>query len=236
MTDSAFEVRSDISAVGFSTDTTMVSRFVRQDDPRVEQVIFNLPSTWWSRPFEYAWAQNFVRDSDVVLDAACGISHPFKLWLADHAAKTHACDMDKRILSDEMIRRDILADFGEAASSDPLLQQRLDRVERACADLRSLPYADGVFDRIFCISVLEHLQPDARIEALSSMSRTLKAGGKIVLTFDVPNLDPGLVTNILSEAGLAIDGVLNTWRFEDSITSSMWGSPLYCFRTVARKV
>jgi ubiquinone/menaquinone biosynthesis C-methylase UbiE len=214
--------------------TNAVSRFIRRDDPRVEQMIFRLPSAWWSRPYEYAWAQNFIRSTDVVLDAACGISHPFKLWLVDHAAEVHACDNDERILSSEAIRRDIVNDFGESALD--LLNGRLEQICYARADLRLLPYSEDTFDRVFCISVLEHLDQAARTIALNEMGRVLKPNGQMLLTFDVPDLEPNELTSLLSKSSLAIDGLLDTWRFGDSITSSMWGSPLYCFRAVVRKL
>jgi len=52
-------------------------------------------------------------------------------------------------------------------------------------DLYSLPYEDGEFDALVCLSVLEHLVDlDA---ALAEMRRVLGAGGVIVLGFPVRN-------------------------------------------------
>lgn len=94
----------------------MESRYIRQSDPKTDTLVFPLHPAWWSRPYEYEWARRFARPDDVVLDAACGISHPFKFWLAEHCREVHACDWDERILSEEAIRLDIVSDFGEQAA------------------------------------------------------------------------------------------------------------------------
>ena len=73
----AIEIDSIVEADQYAT------RFIRQSDPQTSKLIFKLPSTWWSRPYEYAWADKFVEPGDTVLDAACGIAHPFKFYLAD---------------------------------------------------------------------------------------------------------------------------------------------------------
>ncbi len=51
------------------------------------------------------------------------------------------------------------------------------------ANIKALPYADNTFDNIICIAVLHHLTTeDDRLEALSSLLRVVKPGGKIFLT------------------------------------------------------
>ena len=59
----------------------LISRFFTFDDPKLNKVILKLPESWWSRPYEYAWAKSFVEQDHVVLDAACGVCHPFKFYL-----------------------------------------------------------------------------------------------------------------------------------------------------------
>jgi SAM-dependent methyltransferase len=50
--------------------------------------------------------------------------------------------------------------------------------------IRPLPFADGLFDVCFCVSVLEHLKPAGRREMASCMGRALRPGGIMALTFD----------------------------------------------------
>lgn len=50
----------------------------------------------------------------------------------------------------------------------------------AAADLQALPFADGVFDGVFCSQVLEHV-PDP-FRAAGELARVLRPGGALVLT------------------------------------------------------
>lgn len=125
-----------------------VSRFFVHSDARRDKLIYDLPESWWSRPYEYEWCTNFVSPHDVVLDAACGISHPLKFYLAGFSDEVHACDIDARILSKEAIIREIADDIGVEAARQ-VVARRTESLHLAQADLTSLPYADESFDTIF---------------------------------------------------------------------------------------
>ena len=51
-------------------------------------------------------------------------------------------------------------------------------------DVRKLPFGDGSLDKVFSISVLEHVFPPegGDVEALREIARVLRPGGKLVLT------------------------------------------------------
>jgi len=212
----------------------MESRYVRRNDPKTDTLIFPLHPAWWSRPYEYEWARQFARPSDVVLDAACGISHPFKFWLAEQCQEVHACDWDDRILSEEAIRLDIISDFGEEAARD-FPEFYLTKLHRAQANLAQLPYETSTFDRIFCISVLEHLDTGTMLRAFREFARVMKPDGRLIATFDVPEMRPDLLETIMAVTGLTIDGKLSVEEPEDAIWSDMYGTPIRCFRAVIRK-
>ncbi|WP_336762811.1 class I SAM-dependent methyltransferase [Paenibacillus sp. USHLN196] len=212
----------------------MESRYIRQSDPKTDTLVFPLHPAWWSRPYEYEWAQRFARPDDVVLDAACGISHPFKFWLAEHCREVHACDWDERILSEEAIRLDIAADFGEQAAQI-LPESALVRLHRAQANLAQLPYESGKFDRVFCISVLEHLDTGTMLRAFREFARVLKPNGQLIATFDVPEMRPDLLETIMAVTGLTIEDKLNVEEPDDAIWSDMYGTPIRCFRAVICK-
>lgn len=212
----------------------LVSRYVRQSDPKTDTLVFPLHPAWWSRPYEYEWARQFAQQDDVVLDAACGISHPFKFWLAEHCREAHACDWDERILSEEAIRQDIASDFGEDAARH-LPEHYLTRLQRAQANLAQLPYASGMFDRIFCISVLEHLDTGTMLRAFREFARVMKPDGQLIATFDVPEMRPDLLETIMAVTGLTIDGKLVVEEPDDAIWSDMYGTPIRCFRAIIRK-
>ncbi|WP_339306079.1 class I SAM-dependent methyltransferase [Paenibacillus sp. FSL L8-0435] len=212
----------------------MESRYIRQSDPKTDTLVFPLHPAWWSRPYEYEWARRFARPDDVVLDAACGISHPFKFWLAEHCREVHACDWDERILSEEAIRLDIVSDFGEQAAQD-LPESTLIRLHRAKANLAQLPYESGKFDRVFCISVLEHLDTGTMLRAFREFARVLKPNGQLIATFDVPEMRPDLLETIMAVTGLTIEDKLNVDEPDDAIWSDMYGTPIRCFRAVICK-
>ena len=46
--------------------------------------------------------------------------------------------------------------------------------------LLQLPYQDGFFDAVLCISILEHLRPDEQPLAMNEVHRVLKPGGRFV--------------------------------------------------------
>ena len=183
------------------------SRFFRTDDLKRDNFIFDLPPHWWSRPYEYAWASKFAESDDIVLDAACGICHPLKFYLLDNCREVYACDIDKRILSPEEILKDIADDFGEETATY-FPQKYLKNISYCQSSLTALPYEDKTFNKIYCISVLEHLDDifnkySKMIDmgvfnrlfsrdmylSLKEFKRTLKDDGLIILTFDYPTVN-----------------------------------------------
>jgi len=228
----------------------MVSRFFLKTDIQINRIVLPLHGAWWSRSYEYAWAGTFA-DTGTVLDAACGIEHPFKFFLLDHAQKVHACDMEEGILSKDVIRKGIRDTYGETAAAS--LQGRyLDEVHFHRASITKLPYEDGMFDRIFCISVLEHLHDHCNrhtwlprvniiqsllkrdiLLALGEFKRTLKDDGLIVLTFDYPNINLEYLTWIISCLGLAFAGKVSFDIPDNALYSE--NLHLYCFRAVLKK-
>jgi len=78
-----------------------------------------------------------------------------------------------------------------------------------------LPYADGSFDVVYSVSVLEHVP--TRSAVLRELVRVLRPGGLFVLTFDV-GLEPGIPISV-SEARALLAGVeaaLGTWAAVDA--------------------
>ena len=50
-------------------------------------------------------------------------------------------------------------------------------------DLRALPIADGVFDRVLCANALQHLpDPAGRCAAFAELSRVVRPGGRVVVS------------------------------------------------------
>ncbi|MDQ0284947.1 ubiquinone/menaquinone biosynthesis C-methylase UbiE [Desulfofundulus luciae] len=209
-----------------------LSRFFLRNDPRIEQLVFPLPPYWWSRFYEYEWARQFCEPADVALDAGCGICHPFKFYLADVCREVHACDIDERILSPGAILSDILKDFGyDAARFFPM--KYFKRISYVKASITDLPYEDKKFDKIYCISVIEHLPLKDIMLSLKEFRRTLKDDGLLLLTLDYPSVDLAFLRSVLYETGLAFAGDVSFELSENALYSETYG--LYCFRAVLRK-
>ncbi|GAA0373726.1 class I SAM-dependent methyltransferase [Bacillus horti] len=209
------------------------SRFFHQSDLKAEHFIFPLPQTWWSRIYEYAWASQFVEEEDIALDAACGMSHPFKFHLAGRCKEVFACDLDPKIESLVDVKQAIENDFGPgslATLSNKELED-IKRIQFKQANLTQLPYESSSFTKVFCISVFEHLSPNDRLATLQEFKRTLKKNGLIVLTFDYPTIQIKELASLVSEVGLSFAGEVSTEIPNDVLFNDLWGR-LYCYRSV----
>ena len=186
--------------------------FVFEDDQLQVMDDFKIPSEWWSRPFEYALAEKFLKTDEVVCDAGCGIEHPFKFYAAGRVAELVAVDINEKIKEFESV----------------------DKLKFECINMREIgkKFAN-YFDKIFCISVLEHDIPNLK-ENLTSFEKALKPKGKIILTVDHPLAVPEQIINILPDINLKIDGEYN-YDLPDRILRGYY-SNLACFSMVLEKV
>ncbi|UCB42082.1 MAG: class I SAM-dependent methyltransferase [Dehalococcoidales bacterium] len=55
-------------------------------------------------------------------------------------------------------------------------------VSLVLADVTSLPYADGVFDRAIAVATYHHIKADNQATALNELWRVLKPGGEVFIT------------------------------------------------------
>jgi ubiquinone/menaquinone biosynthesis C-methylase UbiE len=136
--------------------------FFQTSDPRVSVVGgMDLLPSWWSRPWEYAWASQFTGEDLVVADMGAGWSgRPFKELLAERCKEVYAVDLDERLLELPNLHNNlkfVIANFEQPVPVPPV-------------------------DRIFCISVLEDLTDYEK--ALAEFKRLLKPDGLIVITCD----------------------------------------------------
>lgn len=136
--------------------------FFKQGDERVE----GLPLDWWSRPYEYAWAIKYAEAHHVVADMGCGwMDRPFRGILGNICSGVYAVDGDPRMY-------DLPPVIGNACMICADFTKQIKEIETES------------LDRVFCISVLEDLGPDA-IDALAEFGRVIKPGGLIVITMDM---------------------------------------------------
>ena len=80
--------------------------------------------------------------------------------------------------------------------------------------LDKLPFQNEFFDKVFCISVIEHLHWNVAVAGMKEMARVLKKGGRLVITVDNdgPHVTPEARNNfeqLIQASGLHLDGPTN---------------------------
>lgn len=155
-----------------------------------------------SAQVKHHWLNRFMKFSqnDVALDLGCG-NGKFAYW---NRAKVKT-----------MLAADLAPWFADRAREElPLLR----------ADLRALPIADGVIDKVFSIDVLEHLMLDDIHRVLDQARRVLVTGGHFFIfsnTREKQTLAPLMapqqaVTRWLTRRG-AVDFTRDEWRKSDHV-------------------
>lgn len=127
-----------------------------------------------SRQTEYPWAvvESELNKDHIVLDVSSGHS-VLKYALANRVRHVVCSEYE----SNYMLTVQKTLDNHKQRTG-------LDNITLIHADARKLPYCDNWFDRIFCISVLEHINDDPLV-SIKEMIRILKPGGILMLSFDI---------------------------------------------------
>jgi ubiquinone/menaquinone biosynthesis C-methylase UbiE len=90
-----------------------------------------------------------------------------------------------------------------------------------------------MFDRVFCISVLEHMPPADRAAALREFARIVRPDGLVVLTMDHPLVDLGEFVRLVAAAGLRFVGDVRLHVPPDALASP--DRRLRCFRALLQR-
>jgi ubiquinone/menaquinone biosynthesis C-methylase UbiE len=142
---------------------------------RIDLVRF-LMGIGYERAIEYPWVlrELQVRSTDRVMDIGSGTSI-FPLYVqATTGATVHCMDFDTSIIRLEGYARK--AGLGAALDSGKLVVRQFNAFP--------LPYDDGYFDRLSCISTIEHSPNDSDTDCMRELVRMVKPGGRLV--FSVP--------------------------------------------------
>jgi len=170
---------SDESYKSISSELVKIDRMVGSTITGSTQALH------WSRRYEYPYAVMNMQASKSskrlkMLDCGSGAG-PLQFYLAMNGYDVYSLDLDFRALEK-------VAEFKSA--------NKLETLYPTYGDILDLPFPDGYFDRVFSISVLEHvvypLKGDTSVILkgfVNELLRVLKLGGLVVLTFDV-NMSP----------------------------------------------
>lgn len=135
--------------------------YSRKDSPEWE-VLRKARETHWHEFFS-------VKKDEKILDAGCGHGE-YTIFALQKKAKVWTFDY-----STEMVN-----------CTKALIDRYSLKAERISIDsVTEIPYEDDFFDQVFCLAVLDHLDPANREKAITELNRVLKKDGHLVL--DVPN-------------------------------------------------
>lgn len=135
----------------------------------------------WFLYWEIFWVLRYMRPllrpGMSLLDAG-GASSLFTCYMAARQYELHSVDLNKKLL----------------ANGDRVAEKMgWKSMHSYCMDMRKLDFPDDKFDHAFSICVFEHLDYDVKQAALREISRCMKPGGILSLTFDYRNPAPGVV-------------------------------------------
>lgn len=206
------------------------SRFITYDDDMSDKVLLKIPHEWWSRLYEYIWAASFAEESDTCLDAACGILHPFKFFLASKCEKAYGCDL-REIKKENVIKE--MAHYFDKEDIN-LAMSYYEKLDLRTYNLTNLGYESNTFHKVYCISTLEHLNPKDIELALKEMYRVLKPEGLLILTVDYPSVNLDNLIRDIAAVGFKFVGEVDTTKPNNAIYSRLLGG-LNCYRILVEK-
>jgi len=156
----------------------------RKGDPQGEHHHASLYAggLYWSRRWEYPWAiesAGLVKSNGTpidnikemkVLDVGCGHA-PFLVYLGQMGCQAYGSDPGAG--GPDGLWGVFDPNFGKPHITE--LRQE---------GMQDLSWPDNHFDRIFCLSVIEHLPSDQVRAGVERMRRVLKPGGLLVISVD----------------------------------------------------
>lgn len=183
-----------------------------------------IPALYASRMWEYPFAilAAELKNGMTCADIGCGTS-PFTAFLSQMVGSQNVVGFDPDYLKDD--EADTHSMFG-------MRQSFIDNVgfKYKENDMCNLDCSDESFDRVFCISVIEHIHDETVWhKGLREMVRILKPGGRLILTVD---LGVGLpLTNpleLIKVSGLAAAGYIDiNWPEERFINLNGQGMDVF---------
>ena len=165
----------------------------------------------WSRRWEWPWAvlAGDVRPGMRVLDAGCGGS-PLLAYLSRRGTKCFGVDSGaeetKLTWQDKVL---LACGVHYQSGFHRRHLRRFPRITFKKESLGSMSFEDGFFDRVFCISVMEHIPAKNQVQAMRELARVLRPGGFLVITMDLPRDDPHASDGVVEASGLQLLGNLD---------------------------
>ena len=168
--------------------------------------LLRYPEIYAARLWEYPYAilSANLRPGMKCLDVGCGMT-AFTIYLSE-VSKTKITGLDPDIFDSGVKYK------GHGVSKEFIKRTGLKIVE---GGTENLPFKSNSFERVFCISVIEHLPKKILEAGLKEIARVLKPSGLAVLTFDINMLSEiNRPLDIIWESGLIPMGSIDLkWPF-----------------------
>ncbi|MFA6400831.1 MAG: methyltransferase domain-containing protein [Salinivirgaceae bacterium] len=153
------------------------------------------PSFYASRFWEYPFAiiEAELQQGMSCADIGCGTT-PFTAYLAKTVGPKNVYAFDNDHLDNKQTSH-----FAFGVRDEFINKVGFNFVH---SNIDEIKFEDNSFDRVFCLSVLEHIEkPEIWKKGLTEMARILKPGGRLIITFD---------TNIANPQILPVDMLIYT--------------------------
>ena len=156
--------------------------------------LFGKPAIYGSRLWEYPYAiiSSELKKGMKCADMGCGMT-PFSIYL-------------KEISGCQVVGVD--CEIFPAGTRYKAFGVSLEFIERTGlkiiqSGLDAVPLKSNSFDRVFCLSVIEHLDPETAQRGVREMARIVRPGGVMVITLDVNMMsDMSRPLDLIWESGL----------------------------------
>lgn len=179
----------------------------------------------WSRAWEYPWAiiNSEVKVGERVLDCGCAGS-PLLPFLAQFGCEAYGIDPNILEFENSLLKyywkliKQGLKEIKNLSFRKTFMILRQPTVSGRyyknpnelmnlninfyAESLDKMHFEDNFFDKIFCISVIEHLDKDVVYQGMKEMLRVLKKNGLLVITMDINEKTRAFYKNLIKNFNL----------------------------------
>lgn len=214
----------DCESPEFSRIYFEISRFANRLQPVWFRPFFKIPAVkyrlgfdHWSREWEYPWA---ILNADLqagmrVLDVGSGGS-PFPLYLGVNGFECYACDPSLDQAKPKRNWRWCLINFLRITTGwglpEIVRRKKYSLSVKYFSDsIQKLSFPDAFFDRVFCLSVIEHIPKSEWSLCMKQLARVVKIRGRLLLTLDMstPDANACLYKRLIETCPLDLVGDIN---------------------------
>lgn len=138
--------------------------------------MLSVPALYGSRMWEYPFAliAADLRPGMKCVDVGCGMT-AFTIYLKE-VEKCQVIGTDPDFFATGTRYK------GYGISGEFVLRTGIRVIQ---SRMESIPLTSNTFDRVFCLSVIEHLDAQSARHGIQEMARVLKPGGRLIITVDV---------------------------------------------------